>query len=198
MKSVNLKNFGYIEDRLPKKLFNLLKEECNTGEKNNPVLTSGLTNKDVVKHRYLKYNKENLWKYVYSLMIKYDEIYSGISDIKVLSDNLNLRFLDPWINYQRKGEYVPNHIHDGILSYSVWINIPTPSIFEFSYTNIIGNILQHQINLTKEDEGKLVLFPARLPHIVYPFNDTNEVRMSISGNIVFDSSVIKKIIDKNI
>ena len=32
MKFNNLKNFGFIEDRL-KKLFNLLKEECKTGEK---------------------------------------------------------------------------------------------------------------------------------------------------------------------
>jgi len=58
MKFNNLKNFGFIEDRLPKKLFNLLKEECKTGEKNNPEMISGLTDKNVVKHRHLVKNKE--------------------------------------------------------------------------------------------------------------------------------------------
>ena len=38
MKFNSLKNFGFVEDRLPKNLFNILKEECNYGEKNNPEL----------------------------------------------------------------------------------------------------------------------------------------------------------------
>ena len=56
----------------------------------------------------------------------------------------------------------------------------------------MGNIYQQKINLTNEDEGKIILFPSKLPHIVYPFNDTNKVRMSISGNLNFDSSVATK------
>ena len=187
MKFNNLKNFGFIEDRLPKKLFNLLKEECKTGEKNNPEMISGLTDKNVVKHRHLVKNKEVLWQYIDTLMIKYNEMFPGVQDVRVLTDNLPFRLGTPWINYQRKGEFVPNHTHDGLYSYSIWINIPSPCLFEFTYTNIIGNLLVHKINLTKKDEGKIVFFPSKLPHVAYPFNDTNEIRMSISGNILFDT-----------
>ena len=75
--------------------------------------------------------------------------FPGVQDVKVLTDDLPFRFGVPWINYQRKGEYVPNHTHDGLFSYSIWINIPSSCLFEFTYTNIIGNLLTHKINLTK-------------------------------------------------
>ena len=58
MKFKNFTNFGFIIDKIPKKLFNSLKEECKYGEKNNPELITGLTNKDVAKHRNLVNNKE--------------------------------------------------------------------------------------------------------------------------------------------
>tara|TARA_R110000796_G_scaffold244965_1_gene368743 strand:+ start:28 stop:600 length:573 start_codon:yes stop_codon:yes gene_type:complete len=189
MKFNSLKNFGFIEDRLPKNLFNILKEECKYGEKNNPEKITGLTNKDVAKHRNLVSNKEVLWEYINTLMTKYDKVFPGVQDIKVLTNSLPFCFGDPWINYQRKGEYIPNHSHDGLFSYTIWLNIPTPCIFEFTYTNIIGNILQHEIHLTKEDEGRLILFPSKLPHVAYPFNDSEDVRISISGNILFESSL---------
>ena len=194
MKFNKFKNFGFLEDRLPKKLFTILKEECKYGEKDNPELITGLTDNDVAKHRHLINNKELLWKYIDTLMLKYNDVFPGVQDVKVLTDDLPFRFGVPWINYQRKGEYVPNHTHDGLFSYSIWINIPSPCLFEFTYTNIIGNILTHKINLTKKDEGKIVFFPSKLPHIAYPFNDTNDVRMSISGNINFDSSITSKVL----
>jgi len=194
MKSVNLKNFGFIEDRLPKKLYNKLLDECNLGEKNNPELITGLTDKDIAKHRHLVTNKEDLWEYINSILLKYNDIFPGVQDVNVLTHNLPFVFGLPWINYQRKGEYLPNHSHDGVYSYSIWMKIPSPWLFEFVYTNILGNIKTHKINLTKKDEGKIVFFPSKLPHIAYPFNDTDEIRMSISGNIILDSSMIQKFI----
>jgi hypothetical protein len=188
IKAHSLKNFGVIEDKLPKKLFNLLLEECIAGEKNNPELITGLTNTNVAKHKELVSNKKNLWNYINQLLLNYIEIYPGVENIKVLTKSLPFSLGMPWINYQRKGEYLPQHIHDGIYSYSIWIKIPSPCVFDFTYTNIIGNILTHSLNLTKEDEGKIVFFPSKLPHTVYPFNDSEETRISISGNVLFNSS----------
>jgi|SRR6056300_1105990 len=196
MKFINLSNFGFVEDRLPKSLYNILLKECKEGEKNNPELITGLTDRDVAKHRHLIHNKEKLWKYIETLMFKYNDVYPGVQNVKVLTDNLPFQFGIPWINYQKKGEYVPNHTHDGIYSYSIWMKIPSPCLFEFTYTNIIGNIQTQKINLTKKDEGKIVFFPSKLPHIAYPFNDTDEIRMSISGNIILDSSMIQNLIHK--
>tara|TARA_Y100001938_G_C7951464_1_gene359515 strand:+ start:60 stop:674 length:615 start_codon:yes stop_codon:yes gene_type:complete len=192
MNHYQLKNFGYIIDTLPRDLFNSISKECKTGEKNNPEFITGLTAKNVAVHRSLVNNKKVLFDYIKNLIEKYDEMWPGLYDVKVMTNDLPFKFCEPWINYQRKGEYIPNHSHDGIYSYSIWVNIPTPSIFEFTYTNIMGNIYQQKINLTNEDEGKIILFPSKLPHIVYPFNDTNKVRMSISGNLNFDSSVATK------
>ena len=188
MKVHNLLNFGFLEDKLPKKLYDLLLKECLTAEENNPELITGLTNKNVAKHRYLITNKKNLFDYISQLLKKYDEVFPGVQNIKVLTNNLPFSLGIPWINYQKKGEYLPNHIHDGLYSYSMWIKIPSPCIFEFTYTNIIGDIKTHKINLTKEDEGKIIFFPSKLPHVVYPFNDIEETRLSISGNILFDSN----------
>ena len=188
LKVNNLKNCGFIEDKIPKKLFNLLLEECIIGEKNNPEYISGVTNRSVAKHRHVVTNKKILWEYVNQLLINYNEVFPDVQDIKILTDNLPFNLCIPWINYQRKGEYIPHHTHHGVYSYSVWIKIPSPCLFEFTYTNIIGNILTHSINLTKEDEGKIIFFPSKLPHIAYPFNDSEEIRLSISGNVLLDSN----------
>ena len=92
-----------------------------------------------------------------------------------------------WINYQKQGEFLPNHIHNGIFSYVSFIKIPAECKFEFTFTNIIGNLDFHEIKLTSKDEGKLVFFPAKLPHAAYPFNGSDEERISIAGNILFNS-----------
>tara|TARA_R110001592_G_scaffold114758_2_gene314876 strand:+ start:7196 stop:7771 length:576 start_codon:yes stop_codon:yes gene_type:complete len=189
VKALNLKNFGVVEERLPKKLYELLLEECISGEENNPELITGLTNrKDMAKHRHLVVNKENLWEYINQLLINYNKVFPGVENIKVLTRSLPFSLGMPWINYQRKGEYLPQHIHDGIYSYSMWIKIPSPCLFQFTYTNIIGDIITHPLNITKEDEGKIVFFPSKLPHTVFPFNDSEETRISISGNVLFDSN----------
>ena len=187
MIAIHLKNFGFIEDRLPIKLYDLLLKECISGEKNNPEFITGLTNKNVAKHRQLVTNKKNLWEYINQLLLNYNEVFPGVENIKVLTKSLPFSLEMPWINYQRKGEYLPQHIHDGVYSYSMWIKIPSPCLFDFTYTNIIGDILTHSLNLTEEDEGKIVFFPSKLPHTVYPFNDSEETRISISGNVLFNS-----------
>ena len=79
-------------------------------------------------------------------------------------------------------------MHGGVLSYNIWMQIPVDSIFEYNYNSIIGKNLTHRLTLTKKDEGRIVLFPAQLQHIVYPFYNTNKTRMSIAGNILLKTS----------
>ena len=188
MKISNLHNFGYIEDIIPTELYDKLLSESDYAELRNPDMISGLTNKDVAKHKWLIDTKDELIDYIKNLMNIYNSNFPGLQDVRLLTKDLPFHFGNPWLNYQRKGEYVPNHTHDGIYSYSLWLKIPTKCKFEFTYTNVIGNIEQHKIELTKEDEGKIVFFPAKLPHIAYPFNDSNDVRISISGNISLNSN----------
>ena len=67
---------------------------------------------------------------------------------------------------------------------NIWMKIPVDSIFEYNYNSIIGKNLTHRLTLNKKDEGRIVLFPAQLQHVVYPFYNTNKIRMSIAGNIL--------------
>jgi hypothetical protein len=105
---------------------------------------------------------------------------------------------DTWINVQKKGEYIPLHTHDGILSYVIWVKIPYDinlelksskysSVFSFFYQSITGEPLHHRINVSKEYESTLLIFPAKLQHQVYPFSTCDDHRISISGNIMFDT-----------
>ena len=188
MEIENLPNFGILKDTIPKKLYDKLLSESDYAELKNPDLISGLTDKGVAKHKYLVDTKDEFLKYITTLFLTYDKNFPKFKDIRLLTKNLNFNLDNPWLNYQRKGEYVPNHIHDGLFSYSLWLKIPTKSKFEFTYTNIIGNIEQYTIHLTEKDEGKIIFFPARLPHTVYPFSDSDDVRISISGNISLNSN----------
>ena len=103
-----------------------------------------------------------------------------------------------WVNYQKQHDFHPVHDHNGVYSFVIWLKIPvefedqnknnitnTPakSAFAFEYNNILGNLNSQIFKLGKEYEGKLLFFPSKLPHQVYPFSDCEEDRISISGNI---------------
>ncbi len=196
-----LSNFGYIETVLPKKLYNNLLNECLSANKKNKKMVSGLTkdsisgviDENVADHFYIEKNEKELTNFVFEIKNEYDKVFPGLGDIKVLTRNANFVCSKHWTNIQKKGEFLPNHTHDGIYSYTIWIKIPKLKTghfsgdFEFVYNNITGKICTQLINLTNIDEGKIIMFPAKLPHCVYPFYDTDELRISISGNILLEN-----------
>jgi hypothetical protein len=107
----------------------------------------------------------------------------------------------PWINFQRKHEFNPLHAHTGAFSFVLWVKIPytieeekqftnyVPSdrnyagTFSFYFTNILGLISPWTIPADKTYEGTMILFPAALNHMVYPFYSSDDYRISISGNL---------------
>ena len=111
-----------------------------------------------------------------------------------------------WVNYQKQNEFNPYHAHTGLYSFVIWMKIPTryeeqnknlsafnsncPSIssFEFIYANILGGGAGKKYDMNPEMEGTMLFFPARLHHQVYPFYNCDEDRISISGNISFNTS----------
>ena len=106
-----------------------------------------------------------------------------------------------WVNYQYKHEFNPMHSHAGVISFVIWIKIPTESEeqhnipisknsntpsasdFSFAYTDILGNIQTYRIELSSKDNGLMMIFPSSLNHQVYPFYECDEKRVSISGNV---------------
>ena len=65
--------------------------------------------------------------------------------------------------------------------------IPRISCFEFAYTDILGRINNYTYALNKSDSVKMLFFPAKLHHIVYPYYNCDEDRITISGNIGLDA-----------
>ena len=61
------------------------------------------------------------------------------------------------------------------------------SIFEFEYTDIIGNIRNFGYRLDPSYEGTMLFFPSSLRHCVYPYYECDENRITVSGNIVYYS-----------
>ena len=57
--------------------------------------------------------------------------------------------------------------------------------FAFLYTDILGYIKQLPFAADKNYSNGLLLFPAKLNHIVYPFFTSDKQRISVSGNFGF-------------
>lgn len=208
IQAVTLENYGYITETLPFDLFYSLKEEAAAAEAeryqqlNNMVeLSSGLTGVGVPKHYEVVKNSEQLKKYALDLFyLEYNKFFPVMQEYKMLSHDTPLIATTAWINIQEKTEFIPNHSHDGIASYVLWIKIPYlpneeeqignhVSSFAFSYNTTIGSLRTRMLKIDQECEGVIMMFPSRLQHCVYPFYTTDEKRISISGNIAFDTSV---------
>jgi len=116
-----------------------------------------------------------------------------------------------WVNYQKQHEFNPLHNHSGLYSFVIFMKIPThwkeqqemnkdkfrasvASDFVFVWGSenmeqigglkeILTDISTENLQLSLEDEGRMVFFPAWLQHMVYPFYECEEERVTISGNI---------------
>jgi len=194
MKSKTLDNYGFVDSVLPTDLFETIKEECFVAQEQNKQMISGLSGTGVPEHYWLNKSQQPLNNFLIKMLNEFNWNFPGIYNVKLLTSDLPFAFGKSWINFQKQGEFIPNHTHDGLYSYTIWIQIPYSESddkhagnFEFTYTDIIGNIKQHTIPLSTKDEGRIILFPSRLPHTVYPFYNTNQTRISVSGNILLDS-----------
>ncbi len=124
-----------------------------------------------------------------------------------------LRLLNFWVNSQRQTEFNPTHNHGGVLSFVIWMKIPThwedqyelpfskgsntpmASDFQFLYTDIMGNVQGWRAQMSPEIEGIIMVFPSTMIHQVYPFYNCDDDRVSISGNLYYDPKVLEEIRD---
>ena len=108
-----------------------------------------------------------------------------------------------WVNFQKKHEFNPIHNHDSVFSFVIFIKIPflmeeqikispgRKSNFqcagnvEFIHAGFLGNTETIKYAVDKTWEQKMLIFPAKLCHCVYPFYGTDEYRITMSGNVRF-------------
>jgi hypothetical protein len=191
LQEYHLKNKPVIKQKIPIELFNKLKQKVfEYKDKDNKLL--GLHG-NPPKHVFFK-NFELLDNYIKTIVQYYFNNYQIFNSFT--NKKFKLIVSDLWINFQKKGQFINRHKHSGLFSYNIWIKIPfdyrkeieqrgmESATFEFTYTNIIGELVTENINLTKNDEGTIIFFPSQLIHQVYPFFTSDEERISIAGNVM--------------
>jgi hypothetical protein len=123
----------------------------------------------------------------------------------VLDQNCPIMLKNVWVNFQERYEFNPVHDHNGLLSFVIWTKIPykiedeinqgpgkdsrqpLAGHFCFYFTDALGTIRQYSIPADQTMENTILLFPAKLNHSVHPFYSSEEYRISVSGNICYQT-----------
>ena len=125
-----------------------------------------------------------------------------LKNIIILSKDCSLFVDKSWINFQKKHEFNPLHDHNGIFSFIIFMQIPYKieeefkvytdtngrrytSCLSFVHTNIYGDIEEKVCSVDESYLYKMLIFPSKLKHIVYPFYTSNKERITVSGNVKF-------------
>jgi len=198
---------GWLETKLPKSVMMGLHSYIETA-KENPINTNKTLVGNISKSICLEDTDDwFLQNILGSFIHQFAESYPGyMSSMSVITEDAPYCLQGFWVNFQKQHEFNPLHNHCGIFSFVIWVKIPTDwreqhalsisansnapiaSDFEFRYFTMLGDMAPHPIVLDKQSEGVMLFFPANMRHQVYPFYNCDEERISISGNIAFDTS----------
>jgi len=199
-------NIGFLLTDLPKDIFDTVKQECLDVYANPELQTkANHTLAGAIDTEYfLTTSKTQLEPYLAWLVNEYDRHFHythTVDNTWRTGDHWEFQIDSLWANYQRKHEFNPVHNHDGTMSFVIWVQIPydletefaqsrehndypkTTSCFQFIVPNTMGQLYNHTIAVDKSYEGKIMLFPSKMMHTVYPFYTSDDVRISVSGNV---------------
>jgi len=185
-------------DKIPDDIFKKLKKIVNIKKvKANDTLAGNME-----EEYYLNEHTSILEKYIIDHAFSYPPLVTNINKThKAFTENRPLTLSNLWVNHQKKHEFNPIHNHSGVLSFIVFIQIPylikdqdKISPGKYSNGNRAGRLafleitptgrIEHKVlDVDKTWEQSVLIFPAELNHIVYPFYKVNKPRITISGNI---------------
>ena len=199
---------GWLEIGLPKLVMTRLQSYIKTAKKNpinvNNTLAGNISKSLSIEDKDNWFFQSVIVPLVQQFVTSYPTFLS--SAFVPEASTLPFRLSNFWVNFQKQYEFNPPHNHGGIWSFVIWVKIPTDfreqhalpfsassnmpkaSDFEFQYTTMLGDITGSNYALDKKSEGQMLFFPAKLLHSVYPFYECDKERVSISGNIHFDTS----------
>lgn len=193
----------YVLADVPKEILEILDNVID--EKGLSPLNQDLAGN--IKHEYaIPKGKAAVSPMLMQMIIKHQEKYPNF--FKKAHSTINykaceIELFNLWVNFQKKYEFNPMHIHDGLYSFVIWHKVPytmkdekerlasmmdndfRAGMFAFFFSDPSGKITQEALPVDKSWEGKVALFPANLNHCVYPFYTSDEYRISISGNLGF-------------
>ena len=124
-----------------------------------------------------------------------------LGKVKIIKEP-KLALQNLWINLQKKHEFNPLHNHTGILSFIIFLKVPynledemkvfpqassepMASKLSFIVFDSMGELSELNIPVDKSFENRMIMFPAKLSHLVYPFYTSDDYRITCSGNISY-------------
>lgn len=206
--SFELPNIPIYETKLPQKIVDRLWGYVNKAKENWNSHLAGNIDKSLLLEDEDDYFMNNIVGPIANLYTINANSVDWINDTHTHGSK-SLKLSSLWVNFQNKHEYNPLHNHGGIVSFVVWMKIPThwedqhalpisansntpsASDFQFTYSDILGNHQDFQVKMGGYQEGWILVFPSQLRHQVYPFFECDEQRISISGNISWNSVDLK-------
>ena len=198
----HLPNIGLTNGKIPPEIYQALNQEIvdiHNDDKDvvrmNPSLAGQITKEyEITKSRQL------LDPFLEEMGRAYQKQWDYYP--KENPNNNKLTVESVWVNMQKKLEVNPLHNHDGTLSFVAWLYVPfkledernmpncknsrtveLASTFQFVYTTALGTIANCPMFVESGWEAKIIMFPAKLLHMVYPFQTSDDYRISIAGNL---------------
>ena len=198
----NLPNVGITEGIIPAEIYQALNQEIvdiHTNDKD--IIRMNLTLAGQITKEYqITKSLPLLNPFLEEMGRAYQQRWDYYP--KENPNNNKLKVESVWVNMQKKLEVNPLHNHDGTLSFVAWLHVPfkledernmpncknsrtveLASTFQFVYTTVVGNIVNCPMCVESGWEGRILMFPAKLLHVVYPFQTSDDYRISIAGNL---------------
>lgn len=207
VKFVDLPNIGVMSTQIPTDMLAYLNSEIETMISSN-FKSRPPSNHTLLGHMQHEYDMSNciptLEPYILYLIDLYNQKWHWIDHVDEqysTTDKQVLKLTNLWANIQKKHEFNPPHEHTGVISFTIWIKIPydlaketavfppvsgnanRTSKFTFHYSNLLGQHSHYMIEVDKDHEGTLCMFPSKLNHSVNPFYTSDEYRISVAGNV---------------
>ena len=198
----HLPNVGLTEGSIPSEIYQALNREIvdiHTNDKDIVRMNSSLAGQ-ITKEYQITQSRRLLDPFLEEMGRAYQKEWDYYP--KENPNDNKLKVESVWVNMQKKLEVNPLHNHDGTLSFVAWLHVPfkledernmpncknsrtveLASTFQFVYTTALGTIANCPMFVESGWEAIIVMFPAKLLHMVYPFQTSDDYRISIAGNL---------------
>ena len=199
----DLSHINVFSERIPDNIFSNIKSLVNVSSKDWNQNLAGNIQKEIAidLNQYRDINE-----YILKITTRtnlFEKYMDVLLNQKANPEFVNLKLGMSWINFQKENEFNPMHIHTGVFSYIIFIKIPYSfegqaklfpktkisdircGVTSFLTPNYFtkGGIKEDFLPLNPSYEGVIYFFRADLNHLVYPFYNTKEERITMSGNI---------------
>ena len=197
----HLPNPGITNGTLPTQIYQALNQEIidiHTDDSNTLKMNMHLAGQ-ITKEYQITKSRQLLDPYLEEMARAYQKHWDYYPQT---NKNIDLKVESVWVNMQKKLEVNPLHNHEGTMSFVAWLHVPfkledernmqncknsrtvkLAATFQFVYTQILGKVVNFPLFVENGWEGRIVMFPSKLLHIVYPFQTSDDYRISIAGNL---------------